>query len=288
MGRPLFSQSYRSKPAVRTEPDSGYLSYNRWNHWDAFDPDSEEFFANDPVYEAFIDPSINPISGEEEEQTLVVEESISSGSSEGSVSDRGSPMAVGSDDPVRMLAEAYPSVDWEQRFVQTPPISADARPATRWQPTRYAPRFNANAYQQGAFARGSRPRSATVTVIPQRAPPAASQRGFATSPTDNLPRTSDITPIFAPRAPAANLARSPETAQQPFIPVTPPSQRAPLGQTTPSPPPTVTPRILSWSSRPPMSPGSPPQSNSPLTNPSARMSLAHIAPALLRVRDVVI
>lgn len=62
---------------------------------------------------------------------------------------------------------------------------------------------------------------------------------------------------------------------------------------SPSPAPTVTPRLYSWSARnpmgrnQPMSPTPIPRQlghQSPLTNPSARMSLPHLSPAPVRVR----
>jgi len=280
MGRPLFSQAH-STPAVRTEPDP-FLSYERWTHWNPFDPDSEEFFQNDPVFEAFLDPSIISPSGEEE-QAMVVDEAISSGSSEGSVSERGSPMAVGSDDPMRMLAEAYPSVNWGQHMLagQSPPTTADFRPLDASPP--YTSRYNPIT---PGFAR-NRPRSATLTVLPQGLPSASHRSFMSANPTDNLPRTSNITPISIPsRATPANYPPSPATPQSPFIPATPPSQVMPLGQATQSPPPSGMPR-MTWASRQPMATSSPPPINGPLTNASARMSLAHIVPTLIRVRDVV-
>jgi len=199
-------------------------------------------------------------------------------------------MAVGSDDPAIMLAEAYPSVDWEQRFLlagQSPAIYADARPLRTDASAQYTPRFNSSTPRPEAqgLVRGNRRRSATVTVIPQRLPSSSLRNIVSATPADNIPRTSDITPIFIP---SRSTTTSPATPQSPFIPSTPPSQMMPLSQLTPSPAPTVTPRLLTWSSRQAVSPGSPPQGNSPLTNPSARMSLAHIVPTLIRVRDVVI
>src|ERR1700692_417065 len=56
MGRPLFSTSY-STPVVRTEPEPAppTIPFEKWTHWNAFDPDSDEFFESpDAVYEAFL------------------------------------------------------------------------------------------------------------------------------------------------------------------------------------------------------------------------------------------
>ena len=125
MGRPLFSASY-STPAVRTEPEKTppSIHFEKWTHWNAFDPDSDEFFeSGDAVYEAFLDPADVPLSTEGRTEaaeapepemlaTIIAREledsrGYSSASSEGTISGRGSPMAVGSDDPAGMIVDAY-------------------------------------------------------------------------------------------------------------------------------------------------------------------------------------
>ena len=53
MGRPLFSR--HQTPAVRVEPEQPQPACEKWTYWNAFDPDSEEFFKrDDAVYEAFV------------------------------------------------------------------------------------------------------------------------------------------------------------------------------------------------------------------------------------------
>ncbi|KAL6300907.1 hypothetical protein BKA93DRAFT_752418 [Sparassis latifolia] len=65
MGRPLFSSTHI--PAVRVEtehepePAPAHPAYEKWSYWKPFDPDADEFFENDDaVYEAFIDPAQLP------------------------------------------------------------------------------------------------------------------------------------------------------------------------------------------------------------------------------------
>jgi hypothetical protein len=57
MGRPLFSLSMNSAPAVRVEPEvEGFVVPERWSDKNPFDPDADEFF-DDAVFEAFVEPN---------------------------------------------------------------------------------------------------------------------------------------------------------------------------------------------------------------------------------------
>jgi hypothetical protein len=294
MGRPLFSASY-STPAVRTEPEKAppSIHFEKWTHWNAFDPDSDEFFErDDAVYEAFLDPAnVLPSTEDRTEggaeapeperlDAIIAREledsrGYSSASSEGTISGRGSPMAVGSDDPAGMIVDAYRAGEFEahrQRELE----SEDTGRMVRHQ--------------------NIEPEYRTVWENPAMDPP---RDGNLPDPVDAPPRGS-----FAMVMPPLSPFRS-----RGFVPRIPPSTRAttpppPLDQdqddvyvthvhTNPSPPPTVTPRLYSWSSRGPSGrgdPGSPTPVQrqrprpGPLTNPNARLSLAHLSPAPVRVR----
>jgi hypothetical protein len=252
MGRPLFSQTYTTAPIVRTEPEPSVSPYQKWTYWNPFDPDSDEFLENDPVYEAFIVLPSSPDLEPQRDIVLVPDASDSSPSPEGSVGDRRSPMAEGSDDPIQMFSDALPDNmnDYWGPTVARPPMSGFRS-------------FDLRSYRQ---------RSATITVFPPQPPTPPPQ-----NTSDSLPRTSNITPIPIPPRPAIST-----TPQSGFSPSTPPPQMI-----SPSPPPSTSPRILTWTRGPPSSP-SPPHPSGPLTNPNARMSLTHITPIVIRVRDVVI
>jgi len=289
MGRPLYSLSYTA-PAVRTEPEAGVSPYEKWTYWNAFDPDSDEFFESDnAVLEDFIDlDQASPPALEALTADLVGRRggSNSSSSSEGTVSERGSPMAVGSDDPASMLAEAYPAVNWELREE-----SANSDPARESTSQFIMNMFDVVSLSENE-GEGVAPdgyqhsRSATLTMLPD---PRMPRPRF---PAEALPRTSSITPIPIPvgrnratsRRGLEQMTNSPTSS--PFIPSTPPSHSS-FGQGTPSSGSSSTPTFLTWS-RHPMTPASPTPNSGPLTNPNARMSLAHIAPTLIRAQEVII
>jgi len=301
MGRALFSQTY-VQPAVRTEPEPSADPYEKWSEWNAFDPDSDEFF-RDAEREVFLDT--DEYKREREHLSVTVEGAGSPISSESSPSDTGSPMAVGSDDPTVLMANAYSS-DWEHRFLIVGPGEAE------WQRSReerheiigyprvtslFNPRTprrpDAESGEQvvrpGRFARR---RAATVTAPPTLLPPSSLRNSTTATEFDDgatglrshnrssLRRTVNITPINIPIEPST---------PGPLSPSTPPDHFHFRTQTifTPSPPPTVTPRIYTWNNPTPTSPTSPTTSRStggPLTNPNARMSLARISIAPARVR----
>ncbi|KAF9466136.1 hypothetical protein BDZ94DRAFT_1252195 [Collybia nuda] len=221
-------------------------------------------------------------------------------------------MAVGPDDPAVLMADAYAaaSVDWEHRFLLAGAGEIEwRRNSNRDEPQRHEmigyPRItslfhprasrnvNAESGEQAVRpARATRPRSATVTV-PTIHPPSSLRnsttateldRGFTThrlSPP--LRRTINITPINIPVEPSTP---SPVSSESPSTPGTLYSHQI-QHVLTPSPPPTVTPRLYTWNNDVPTSPTSPTTGRNmggPLTNPGARMSLARINIAPVRVR----
>jgi hypothetical protein len=266
MGRPIYSLSFApTAPVVRDDspPPTFNPVYEKWTYWNPFDPDSDEFFENDAVYEAFIDlpapsdrPSVVPII------------SPSPTSSEGTLTESGSPVSAGADDPTRSLPEIYRDF-WalqpqQQPTTPSPPDVPASDALSRFPFVTYVPSDS----QPRPLSTTTRPRSATVTVLPQRRLSYSYQHVF-----DGLPRTSNITPITIPaRTTVSHL---------------PPLADAPSGS-QPVPTQSSTPRILAWTSTLPPPSAPPPAPVGPLTNPSARMSLTHIAPTLIRVRDVVI
>jgi len=302
MGRALFSQNYTS-PAVRTEPEPCIDPFTKWSGWDAFDPDSEEFF-DDAVDEIFIDTE--EYRQEQERISLLGDSGTgSSASSESSVSDQGSPMAVGSDDPAVLIADAY-SVDWEQRFLAAGAADAEwrrARDERHHSDTLGYPRlssiFGSRAHGDNARpSRVNRSRSATISGGPSFHPPSSLRNSTtATEISDDLPTspqyttlTVNITPINIPIEPSTPSPISPQWPSMPFE--TPYSHHQEQAMYSPSPAPTTTPHIYSWNHRAavPRSPTSPSASHGPvgpLTNPSARMSLAriNIAPTRVHVQN---
>ncbi|KAK0467018.1 uncharacterized protein EV420DRAFT_1506732, partial [Desarmillaria tabescens] len=130
MGRALFSSAYNSAPAVATPTpfaDTPYEKiYEKWSMFNQFDPDSDDFF-EDAQYEAFI-------TDEQEQEQDSEQSDVGSTpalSREGSIEDRGSPMAVGSDDPAAMLADAIDNGEWDQS-VPTATIDGDVESDPQW------------------------------------------------------------------------------------------------------------------------------------------------------------
>ncbi|KAF8448911.1 hypothetical protein L210DRAFT_3312167, partial [Boletus edulis BED1] len=111
MGRPLYSRTFITTPAVR---DPEPPSCERWSYLNAFDPDSDEFFDNEnAVYEDFIDPGM-PVNLEDEEEMEGIEEeeerdmlvvrmgNVSPITSESSLSDDESPLSD-AEDPAHLV-----------------------------------------------------------------------------------------------------------------------------------------------------------------------------------------
>lgn len=281
MGRPIFSHTYAAaSPAVRTEPEPKVDTCEKWSVWNRFDPDSDEFFEN-AEYEAFIDPA--QLAAHSVEIPVLAEaegQSDTSDSSDGGASDEGSPMAVGSDDPAVLIADAYaeaytaPSTSWED-FTQWrtrggPPLFAPHSPVANQSTPPFIP---------PSISRESSP-GLEVVPLPADEPPR--------SPT--LRRAVNITPIVISRIQTEATDRSP-SPETPDAPSTPPTHATPLPQSslvTPSPPPSLTPRIYSWRRQPSASPTSPSRIrgnwDGPLTNPHARMSFARIEATPVRIR----
>ena len=287
---------------MRTEPEIAppAIPFEKWTRWNAFDPDSDEFFQSaDAVYEAFLDsadarlPPGDRVEGGDEVleperlEALIVREleesgSDSSASSEGTISGRGSPMAVGSDDPAGMLVNAYG-------------------------PSRAEPRLQIEAESDTA-GQGARRQSIDVeywsaTEDLSMPPLRYVDDGVPVTTTQEFINERQISRVVPPLSPFRSRGFIPYFPRPFTRPTTPPHPHdrnqddvydsITHEQTSPSPAPTVTPRLYSWSSRAPLGRGEPSSPTplqrqrprpGPLTNPSARMSLAHISPAPVRVR----
>ncbi|RDB23462.1 hypothetical protein Hypma_008970 [Hypsizygus marmoreus] len=305
MGRPLFST--KLAPAPEPAREETPERYEKWSIWNRFDPDSPDFFQN-AERECFIDTEAYRQELEQVERearllgsggsTESLESLESPASSESSESDRGSPMAVGPDDPAVLITEAYPSsVDWEHHFL------ASGTADTEWRPPRppFISRVAQNVTPEDASdshrqVRTNRPRSATASSIPPFLPPSSLRNSTtateidAEAPVSPLPqspsrrRMVNITPINIPVEPSMPSLLSPESPSTPTDNI---FSRHMQTMYTPSPPPSVTPRVYHWNTVPLNAPTSPLAARGgagPLTNPNARMSLARIDIAPSRVR----
>ena len=298
MGRSLFSQSYSTTPAVRIEPEPTVDPCEKYSLWNRFDPDSDDFF-QDAEYEAFIDPV--QYQRDQEELIAVAQADTAtedSESSESSNSDRGSPMAVGSDDPTILIA-TYANHPWS-----SPAASGGWQSATTDHSTVTAGiTYNPRRMQSVFGARPHEPEDADHLGNPVFIPPDSFREpsepdDLPSSPPHSPPtlrRTTDITPITVPTNPHVAFIPPTRTPSPGLLTTTPP----PLGyqslppMLTPSPAPSVTPRFYSWHhhrSIPalPTVPPSPTLSrgnrDGPFTNPHARVSLMRIDPATARTR----
>jgi hypothetical protein len=248
MGRPLFSLAYTA-PSVRVEPEP----YEKWSVWNPFDPDSEEFFA-DAVVERMHspEPEVSTLGG----SLVVEEEAESSSSSEASSSGRATPTNDDDGLSVEELEVEYRRRAAAQSTRRSP--SASPAPVDDGQTYRAVARPGpATSYVRSSWhaERSSRSPSPIRITIP-RSQVAPEPIPVAASPATSPVRTNPI-PIPAPARPT-----------------TPQNNTPTYFYGSPSPPPSVTPRLYTWARTALPAAASP---SSPLPNRSARRSLAHIA-----------
>ncbi|EPT03015.1 hypothetical protein FOMPIDRAFT_1014972 [Fomitopsis schrenkii] len=308
MGRPLFS--HHQTPAVRVEPEQPHPACEKWTYWNAFDPDSDEFFErDDAVYEAFV-----AHDGIALPRSPTVIEAPSSSSSEASSSGRGSPTEdTGRDlsteeidlalrreaDLIRLSATREDEIQRRVREAREvfadsglpiPDIPADADPASVLRYVRGLDGISRHTSTQAVRER----------VLPPPSPSAPRETSLRLSdlsatagdlvraePTTEQASSARGIPVAAPSTLSATA--STQTHSVPDRPITPPHNigllttqllstppsRSPALDASPSPPPTVTPRLYSWSSRNP--PPATPVSPGPLRNRDARLSVEHIS-----------
>lgn len=289
MGRPLYSQSFQA-PIVRVEPEpEAYPAPEKWSYWNRFDPDADEFFENDDaVYEAIIDASQPPVrmQGTGESVHEAVEDSSSS--SDASSSGRDSPL------------QDYPSVraegadEWLRRQLEVPQQIPGLRAQRNLEESIGAENV-ANQTDEPSFdhliptnifgyrSHERRPLLSNTTASSNNPIPDSTTRRTP-SPTRVSVSSSDN------QSGLPDSLRDSSRVPAPVTPSTPLTQRSVLYD-TPSPAPTVTPRLFQWSIRPvaavPISPS--PSSSGPLTNHSARRSVTHISsvPSLIPIHRVV-
>ena len=296
MGRTLFSQSYSAVPAVRIEPEPTLDFCEKWSMWNRFDPDSDDFF-QDAEYEAFIDPV--QYQREQEEIAAVGQADAVTESSESteSGSERGSPMAVGSDDPAILIAN-YANHPWTS--LPSPATGGWQSPPTNNSTVTAGITYNARGIQPVFGAGPHETEDADHLGNPVFIPPESFREPspgipdppLSPSRSPALRRTTDITPITVTTNPQV-VFMPPTRSPSPDVrtPSTPPPLRYQASPTilTPSPAPSVTPRFYSWQHHPipalPPSPTLPRGSrDGPFTNPHARVSLMRIDPATARIR----
>ena len=278
MGRPLYSRTFTTTPAVR---DPEPPSCETWSYLNAFDPDSDDFFDNEnAVYEDFVDhvTPLNPVEVDEEDvdeeearDMLVVRmgnaSPISSESS--SLSDNESPLAVGTEDPAQLVVDAF-------HGIRQMSDEGESEPAVR---VRLATRSFAGEARWGSQTTES------VRTHPRRQ--FATRAAFRGGPYRSHSHRDESLPVPAPSAPIPVPAVSRRSAAVDDralpSPSTPPRQTPYFSM---SPPPTSTPRLYTWARNP--SHSTSPSSGSPFTNPHARTSYTHLSPALIRIRDVTV
>ncbi|KAF7370494.1 hypothetical protein MSAN_00681200 [Mycena sanguinolenta] len=272
MGRALFSETYGYKaPAIRVQSESIPADPARWSLSNPFDPDSDDFFQG-AEYEAFMDV------GEVDrlEHPVVVSDS----SSDSSDSGRDSPLEDTSE-PVHVVW--FPMPGQSPSSVTYHPVVDEATGEVSH--ARTLPGTDDDAVTIRATAEPERVRP--VSVLPPsslRNSTTATDLERANATGGLSPRRVSVPPITIPVARSTSSPASPSSAS----PTTPPAvYSAHMHFMSPSPPPTVSPRIYVWGGavRTPASPGSPSVRHTyshsaagPLTNPGARQSLARITP----------
>lgn len=253
MGRPLFSQAYNTAPAVRVEPEQP-LPYERWSYWNPFDPDSEEFFADAE------DERVCPTEGVVRGASPVLEEAGSSSSSEASMSGRGTPTQEEDG-----LSVEEVELQYRRRALDSAVREASVRNIV----TSFSPQDDGQTYRAVARPQTSYVRT-SYREIPQWEHPTRSP-----SPVEMpLPRTEVVSDLVVMTSARSNPIPIPAR------PTTPQDDTPTYSYGSPSPPPSVTPRLYTWTAL--QSLASP---SSPLPNRGARRSLAHIAasPAATRI-----
>lgn len=307
MGRPLFS--HHQTPAVRVEPEQPHPPCEKWTYWNAFDPDSDEFFdRDDAVYEAFVphDGIVLPHS------PTVIDVPSSGSSSEASSSGSGSPTedpgrdlsteeidlalrreadlirlrTTREDEILQRVAEAREA--FADSGLPIPDIPVDADPASVLRYVRGLDGISRHASTQAVRERVLPPPSPSGPRDPSLRLSATAGDSERVETTREQTSSARGIPVAAPSTLSATAVTP--THSIPDRPTTPPhnigllttqllstpASRSPALDASPSPPPTVTPRLYSWSSRNP-APATP-VSPGPLRNRDARLSVEHIFP----------
>lgn len=278
MGRPLYLRNPFQAPIVRVEPEpEAYPAPQKWSYWNRFDPDADEFFQSaDAVYEAVLDTSRPPVgiqrTGDSDRTTL--EEP----SSDESSTERDSPLDESSDMDMDEDWALHQRIIPPRRFVER---SLQARPAFGAAPT-------ADETAQPGDPSFDRliPTNILDAFSPERRSTSLLSNTSASSNTPISaavpPRTPSPIPVMLPLEHSLEQLDPIHAAARGSMPTTPstPPNRHSIPYDTPSPAPTVSPRLFQYRIRPvaavPISVS--PTSPGPLTNHGARRSVAHISP----------
>lgn len=265
MGRPLYSiasaqaatttatTTPSSDVTIRAAPDAApdHPEVRKWSYWNAFDPDADEFFDGpNAVYEAFVDHSPLPPLNEED-------------------------LAVDGGFAPRRVARARRVVEAEEelRPYLSPSTSRSSSPSSEGI---LSGRVSPATPLADTFVHEVHESPAVMTI------PLSHQFEEADPGPEIEEVDSEEAPVIRriltpPDVSAEEDAVRPATP--PPRPVTPPNNVRNIATTTPliyspSPPPTVTPRLFTWAPRNiyPVS---------PLPNRSARMSGASLPPAYI-------
>ncbi|EMD39263.1 hypothetical protein CERSUDRAFT_122685 [Gelatoporia subvermispora B] len=286
MGLPLFSQRYQT-PDVRVEPEPT-PACEKWTHWNAFDPDSDEFFeSEDAVYEAFIDPSQLPLRDSEDgEQSrssslppvvMRYAESSSSSSSSG----RGTP----TDDTQTVSVEEVNLDTRQSGWVQVGRIDEGETRRDPMPTTFVESPIEDRVYQAGEMVTQYANMYQIVATPPRRpapsqTPPHITAPPFIRSPTyidyASRPPTPPMHIERASRPTTPVRDNGSERGAPPSSPVTPLRPATPPREEEPTPPPSVTPRIYSWGGSPWIVPS--PVPASPLAHRGVPPPMTWVAP----------
>ncbi|KAI1791780.1 major facilitator superfamily domain-containing protein [Ganoderma leucocontextum] len=268
-------------PAVRVEPEPQHPTVEKWTYWNAFDPDSDEFFDNDDaVYEAFIDPA-DRIQLPADPTEPPAEAIDVSSSSEASSSGRGTPMEVVDD------------IDTQTNRMMTVTMQ-DLESRTRIMRALDLPLPRNSALDAAIDVGRGLPAEERVTYLRSLLDRTDSDRERAQEPRAQAEARSALrerepTYLDWPQEDSRPTTPEPAGGARASVPVTPVRPSTPPAQAaqatplfiSPSPPPSVTPRLYSWAT---ISASGPAVPTSPLTNRGARMSVAHIVrPSLVPV-----
>ncbi|KAG6831619.1 hypothetical protein H0H87_004681 [Tephrocybe sp. NHM501043] len=280
MGRALFSTLYTSPVVVRTEPDvpdqADTPRCEKWSITNPFDPDSAEFYES-ATRETFIDTDEWRLEQETVRQSLAAQAqggNESSSPSEANENDAGSPMALGSDDPVLLVTDAYPTTELDASWTPPSPTAGES-----------------NNYRSMPGIGRRRSSSVSIGFVPPIILDNSTVALETTVPPSTLPpqsptlrRAHAIIPISIDEI----SSPSPTSPASPTTPTDDRYHREIMSMLTPSPVPSVTPHLYTWHHIAPQDVSMSPLTNmsgsaGPLTNPSARMSLARLNVTPVRI-----
>ncbi|KAI0686406.1 hypothetical protein BC835DRAFT_1420419 [Cytidiella melzeri] len=269
MGRPLFSSQTYHPLAVRIEPEPTQPTCERWTYWNPFDPDSEEFFVD--AEEERIRP-LDELVVEERDRGAIDE--LSSSSSEGTSSGRETPVFADDGPFVEELSHAVRVLHRSGR-----PAQAESR------------RIFRPVEDEGHTYRAVQARAVQSPAVAGYASPMATSFVRTANYAEQLsrspsPRRQPLARMEVAADPVAISGPTPSHTAPiaiPARPSTPPTQ-ASWSYGTPSPAPSVTPRLYNWRAHALLGVASP---ASPLPNRNARMSVAHISPSAIAIQRVV-